>query len=204
MDRGKQYEEWDAPWPLIEFARGPGKTTSRVFPFFSHAHSDILEDNFYLWPVYKYDRIHAPPLDRRRTRIVFFLFSDTLEKSTETGVSKRMTSMFPLFTRRREFNGNTRLQLLAILEPFTPGSHKIERDWSPLWALWRAEKNPKTGGSSQSLLWNLYRHDSTPEHKKVAALFGLFQYQAGPGGKQVRLFYIPFGKTKPVRSSTTQ
>jgi hypothetical protein len=202
VDRGKQYTEWDTPWPFIEFARGTGKTTSRVFPLFSRAHSDILEDNFYLWPIYKFDRIHAPPLDRQRTRIVFFLYSDTIEKSTENGMSKRMTSLLPLFTHRREFNGNTRLQVLAILEPFTPGSHKIERDWSPLWALWRAEKNPKTGAASQSLLWNLYRHDSTPEHKKVSVLFGLFQYQSGPSGKRVRVLYVPFGKANPAGSSS--
>ncbi len=32
-DREKKYREWDAPWPLIVFARGEGKTTTRIWPF---------------------------------------------------------------------------------------------------------------------------------------------------------------------------
>ena len=36
-DRDKKYREWDAPWPFIEFAHGEGKTTHRVWPFFSRS-----------------------------------------------------------------------------------------------------------------------------------------------------------------------
>ncbi|HWX21711.1 MAG TPA: hypothetical protein VN578_17540 [Candidatus Binatia bacterium] len=195
-DREKKYREWDVPWPFIEFARGPGKTTTRVWPLFSRAHSDTLEDNFYLWPVYKYEAIHSEPLERHRTRILFFLYSDTFEKSTETGASRRRVDLLPLFTHQRELNGNIRLQVLAPLEPFTSGSHKIERDYSQLWSLWRAEKNPKTGAASQSLLWNLYRRDTAPGYKKLSLLLGLFQSQSDATGSRVRVFYIPLGKGK--------
>ena len=195
-EREKKYNEWDTPWPLIEFARGPGKTTSRVWPFFSQSHSDTLEDNFYAWPIYKYSAIHAPPLERHRTQLLFFLYSDTREQSTETGLYRRRIDLLPLFTHQREMNGKSRFQMLAPLEPFVPGSHKIERDWSPVWSIWRTEKNPVTGAASQSLLWNLYRHESAPEHKKLSLLLGLFQYQSDAAGKRVKLFYIPFGKGK--------
>jgi len=201
-DDSKKYTEWDAPWPLIEFARGEGKTTSRVWPFFSQSHGATLEDNFYLWPIYKYSRQHADPLDRRRTRIAFYVYSDTITKNTETGKANRQTFLWPLFMHRRDFNGNTRLQVLAPLEPFVSGSHKIPRDYSPLWSIWRAEHNPSTGASSQSLLWNLYRHDARPTQKKVSLLFGLFQYQSNSQVKQVRLFYIPLGRAAPVARST--
>jgi hypothetical protein len=203
-DDSKQYVEWDTPWPLIEFARGKGKTTSRVFPFFSQSHNPTLEDNYYFWPIYKYARAHSEPLDRRRTRIVFYLFSDTVEKNTETGKSHRLTYLWPLFTRQREFNGNTRLQLLAPLEPFVQGSHKVPRDYSQLWSLWRDERNPQTGAASQSLLWNLYRHDAKPAEKKVSLLFGLFQYQSNSQGKQVRLFYVPLGHNRAAAQELRQ
>jgi hypothetical protein len=74
----------------------------------------------------------------------------------------------------------------------------VERSLSPLWSIWRAERNAKTGANSQSLLWNLYRRDATPETKKCSLLFGLFQYQSSPAGKRWRLFYIPMGKTNGV------
>jgi hypothetical protein len=196
-DREQKYHEWDVPWPFVEFAHGEGKTTTRVWPFFSQSHSPTLEDDFYLWPVYKYSRARLAPLDRSRTRILFFLYSDTVDKNTETQVSARRTYLIPFFLKRRDFNGNTRLQIFAPLEPFVQGSHKIERDYSPLWSVWRQETNPKTGASSQSLLWNVYRRDATRTHKKVSLLFGLFQYQSGPEGGRARLFYIPLGK-RPV------
>ena len=197
-DRDKKYVEWQTPWPLVDFAHGEGKTISRVWPFFSQAHSAVLESDWYLWPVYKYNRFHSDPDDRSRTRILFFLYSDTVQKNTLTGAARRRQDLWPLFTRKVDFNGNTRLQILAPLEPILPYSPSIERNYSPLWSVWRAEKNPKTGASSQSLLWNLYRHSRTPTSKKCSLLFGLFQYQSGAEGKRVRLFYIPIMTTKPV------
>jgi hypothetical protein len=196
-DRQKKYREWDAPWPLIVFARGEGKTTTRVWPFYSRAQSPTLASGFYLWPIYKYNETHSPPLDRRRTRILFFLYNDVVEKNTDTGGFRRRVSLLPFFTHRRDFNGNTRLQALSIVEPFVPLSKSVERDYSPLWALWRAQHNVKTGTTSQSLLWNLYRRETTPATRKCSLLFGLFQYQSNPEGKNMRLFYIPLGGTKP-------
>ena len=196
-DREKKYREWEVPWPFVVFARGEGKTTTRVLPLFSRAHSPTLESDSYLWPIYRYNRIHSDPLDSQRTRILFFLYSDALTTNTETLAVQRRVDLWPLFTHRRDFNGNTRLQVLALLEPFLPGSHKIERDYSPVWAVWRAEKNPRTGAASQSLLWNLYRRETAPAFKKCSLLFGLFQYQSNAKGKRMRLLYLPLVKKGP-------
>jgi hypothetical protein len=196
-DREKKYREWQLPWPFIVVARGEGKTTTRFFPLFSRAHSSTLESDFFLWPVYKFNRVHSDPLDRKRTRILFFLYSDTLQKNTEMGDSRRRTDFWPLFTRQRDYNGNTRLQVLALLEPLLPASKSIERDYSPVWSFWRSEKSPRTGASSQSLLWNLYRHEAAPDQKRTSAFFGLFQYQSFPRGRSFRFFYLPTAKRQP-------
>jgi len=143
--------------------------------------------------------VHSEPLDRERTRIFFFLYSDTVQKNTDTGKSLRRIDLWPLFTHRKDYNGNTRLQILAPLEPYLPNNKSIERNYSPLWSVWRSERNARTGASSQSLLWNLYRHESTAESKRTSLLFGLFQQQSTQAGGRVRLFYIPFGKA-PARS----
>jgi len=194
-DRGKKYREWELPYPLVVIARGPGKTTTRVLPLFSRSHNDTLESNFYLWPLYKYNRIHASTLDRERTRILFFLYSDLSEKNTSTGKTKRRVDLLPFFTWHRDFDGNRRLQILAPIEPVLPDNRGIEHNWSPLWSLWRAEENPSTGAKSRSLLWNLYRYDTAPGAKKGSLLFGLFQYQSNPESKKLRLLYIPLAKT---------
>src|SRR6185437_14944488 len=116
-DPEKKYSEWQTPWPLVDFARGPGKTTSRVWPFFSQAHTAYLESDWYLWPVYKFNRAHVEPLDRSRMRILFFLYSDTIQKNTQTGDYQRLRAFWPLYTHWHDYNGNTRLHIFAPLEP---------------------------------------------------------------------------------------
>jgi hypothetical protein len=194
-ERGKKYHEWEGPWPFVIFARGEGKTTSRVWPLFSQSHNKTMESDSYLWPLYQYHDFHNDALDQQRTRVMFYLYVNVKEKNLQTGAEKRRLDMWPFFVSRRDFNGNSRLQILAPLESVLANNRGIERNWSPLWSLWRAENNPKTGASSRSLLWNLYRCDTTPTSKKCSLLFGLIQYQVDGANKKWRLFYIPVSKT---------
>jgi hypothetical protein len=113
------------------------------------------------------------------------------EKNTETGAERKRVDFWPLFTWRHEFNGNRRLQILALVESALPNNRGVERNWSPLWSLWRSENNPQAGVASQSFLWNLYRRDTTPVSKKCSLLFGFFQYQSDSEMKKLRLFYVP-------------
>ncbi|MEO8425656.1 MAG: hypothetical protein ABI651_00955 [Verrucomicrobiota bacterium] len=197
-DRERKYREMDLVGPLVVFAHGEGKTMNRVWPFFSSGHNQTLTSSFFLWPVYKFNGVNSFPLKRERRRILFFLYSDIKEKNLQTGATFHRTDFLPFFTSRRELNGNQRFQFLAPLEPFLPNNKSIERNYSPLWSLWRYEKNAKTMATSQSLFWNLYRRDTTPTTKKCSLLFGLFQYHSEPEGKRLRLFYIPIAKVKRI------
>lgn len=195
-DRERKYREWDFPWPLMVIARGEGKTTTRIWPLFSQSHNEFLESNFYLWPVYKYNRVHSGALDRDRTRILLYLFSKVNEKNLETGKARTRTDLWPLFTHRHELNGNTRFQMLAPIEPLLPHSKSVERNWSPLWSVWRSEQNPKAGTASRSLLWNLYRAETSATTRKNSLLFGLFQYHSDTESKRWRVFYLPLASVK--------
>lgn len=192
-DRGKGYKEVGFPWPLIVFAHG-SKETWRVWPIYSHAENADLESSFVLWPVYKYNRVKTEPLGRERWRILFFLYSDTTEANTDTGTEYKRRDFWPFFTQQKQHDGSSRLQILAPLEPLLPASDSIERNYSPLWSLWRQENDPEAGRKSESLLWNLYRMDKAPEEKKCSFLFGLFQYKKTPQGRRWKLFFIPLGK----------
>jgi len=196
-DREKKYSEWQLPYPLIIFTRGEGKTTTRVWPLFSHAQNTNQESTFFLWPAYRKTRAQGETYDRSRLRLFLFLYSDLRQKNLETGKASRRQDFWPLFTRTVDYQGNARLQILAPVEPILPFSDSVEREYSPVWSLWRAEKNPSTGASSQSLLWNLYRRETTPTSKNVSLLFGLFQYQSGLAGTTMRWFYLPAKKSGP-------
>jgi hypothetical protein len=197
-ERGKKYHEWEGPWPFVIFARGEGKTTSRVWPIFSQSHNATQESDSYIWPLYRYKHFHSDPFDQKRTSILFYLFANVAEKNTETGAHKGWQSLWPIYFWHREFNGNERLQIFAPFEVVLPTNRGIERNWAPLWSLWRAEKNPKTNADSESLLWNLYRREAAPEHKKISLLFGLFQYERDGGNHRTRLFYLTISRTHSV------
>ena len=203
-DRAKNYREWDAPWPLVVFARGGGKTANRVWPLFSRVYNTNLQSDFYLWPLYKYNKFTSEAVVRERSRVLFFLYSDVTEKAPGATNALRRTDLWPLFSARQDRNGNERLQLLSILEPLIPNNKSIERDYSQLWSVWRSEKNAKTGVSSQSVLWNLYRGQTTPRGNKFSLLFGLIRYESTGEGSRTRLLYLPPIKGKgPAPSPKT-
>jgi len=196
-DRENEYKEWQVPWPVLEFARGKGKYANRIWPFYGYGINTNLEGRFICWPLYTFRRIHSEPYFRDRTRILFFLYSDTIERNTDTGKFRRRVDFVPFCSDRQEMDGSSRLQILSLIEPFTPYSKSVQRDYSPLWTVWTSERNPNTGASRQSFLWNLYRHDSAPGSTRFSFLLGLVQYQSGPEGKRLRLFYLPVAKTRP-------
>lgn len=192
-DREHKYVEHDFVWPLFVTAHGE-KTETRLFPFYSRAHNPDLESDFYLWPVYKFNRLDAKPLERRRTRLFFFLYSDTTETNAETAVWTHRNDFWPFYSYERDLNGNRRWQALALLEPFFPDNRTVPREYSPVWSLWRWEKNPRTGDTSQSLLWNLYRRETAPHSKKFSLLFGLFQYESGAESRRWRICHVTVKK----------
>jgi hypothetical protein len=208
--REKKYREWQGPWPIVIFARGEGKTTDRVWPLFSQnrkvnvENKSFVENDSYLWPLYRHREVHADPLEQIRNSVLWYIYIGVDEKNTATGMERKRRDMWPFFIWRRDFNGNERFQILALLEPVLPNNRGIDRNWSPLWSLWRSEHNAKTGAASQSFLWNLYRRDTKPGAKKCSLLFGLFQYQSEGESRRLRLFYIPVMKTHPSEGQSAK
>ena len=203
-DREKRYREWGAPWPFVVFARGEGKTANRIWPLFGHLHNEVQTSEFILWPVWKYNRAVADPLDRERTRILFFLYSDLVERNTATSNAMHRVDLWPLFTWKRDLEGGERLQILAPIEPILPNNKSVERNWSHLWSLWRDERNTQTGASSQSLLWNLWRRESRVDFKKSSFLFGLVQYQSSADGARWRWLWLPAKDTRATATPGTK
>jgi len=201
-DREQGYVEHDFFWPLFVQAHG-SKTVSRYFPFYSRASHNGMESIFYGFLLYKFNRLQAYPLDRRRTRILYFLYSDTVERNTQSHEFKRRVDFWPFYTYDRELDGNRRTQVLAVLEPLFPNNRTIAREYSPLWALWRAEMNGRTGATSQSLLWNLYRREKAGPSKKTSLLFGLIQYQCTADGSGWRVCHLKLGG-KPAQTTAAK
>jgi hypothetical protein len=195
-ERGRKYHEWEGPWPFVIFTRGEGKTTSRVWPIFSQSHNQVQESDSYVWPLYRYKHYHVDPLDEHRTSILFYLYVNVRENNTETGRYQQHEGILPFYMWYHDFNGNERLQILAPIEAVLPYNRGIRRNWEQVWSVWREEKNPQADKDSESLLWNLYRREAGPGHKKISLLFGLFQYQRDGAEHRTRLFYVTVSRTR--------
>jgi hypothetical protein len=206
-DREKKYREWDFPWPLFVIARGEGKHITRFFPFYNRGRGSDIKSDSSLWPLYMRQSFQAGALQRSHTRVMIYLFNQVKEKNTQTGETRHRTDFWPFLTHKRDWEGRERLQVFSILEPILPANDTVDRSFAPLYSVWRSERNPKTQARSQSLLWNLYRHDSTPQLERTALLFGLFQHRKTPKEDVLRVFFIPFKSqshgTQPAAAPAT-
>jgi len=181
----------------------------KILPFFSDETVDVKRERWYVWPVYKIEEMNSELIERRRDRILFFLYSDTKERKFLTGDSKRLVNLWPLYGFR-ETNGVSHFYALSLIEPFFPRNESIERLWAPLWRIYQ-QKWDRQGNHVVSLLWNLYWHErqgdrvawelfplfqyrrKSATETDVKFLKGLFHYRASDQGKQLNLFYLPWG-----------
>lgn len=216
QDREREYEQWDLPWPLIRIARGEGRTIRRFLPFFS-VEERVLRKEFLLrelrstdlillFPLYMRSQEEVPGSLKVRDRVLWWLYSDTREEGNDG--STRRVDAWPLFRYQRDREGGVVFQTLALLEAFLPGNDRIERSYSPLWALYTYRSNPQ-GEAAGSLLWNLVRHETTAEGRtfellgplvtyreragesSLSILGGLLEYQMAQATRSVRLFRGP-------------
>jgi hypothetical protein len=194
-NRATNFEEWAYPWPFLGHARGPGKQVQRVFPLWGRAKGGALESDFVLWPLYTRKRLHSDPLDRERRRFLFVAYDDLRESDTATGRSFRRRSLWPLFTWRHELDGRERLQVLAPVESLVSHNTNVERIYSPMWSIWRSERNPATRQAHQSLLWNLWRRETRPDETRTSLLMGAVRTVRTSAGTSWSWFGL--GGTRP-------
>lgn len=193
-NREQHFVEWGLPFPFIGWARGKGKHANRLWPLYGNATNPTTRQNFFLYPLYWHKRLQSAPLDRERTRVFFFGYSDLRMQNRETGKTFRRRDLWPLFTWRQELDGRSRLQVLAPIEPLLPNNKSIERLYSPLVSLWRHEANPKEHTASQSLLWNTWRRDVSPELTRTSTLFGLVRTERSGTRREWRFLGMPFSQ----------
>ncbi len=208
-NREKGYVSWNAPWPLVRVTRGKTYHGLKILPFYADETMDVKRHRWYLWPIYKVEEMNSELIMQRRDRILFFLYSDRRELKHETGDSSRRIDFWPFFGYQNS-DGVSHLHVLSLIEPFFPGNQSIERLWTPLWRVYQ-QKWDQQGNRIVSLFWNLYwseRQDDrlawelfpVVEYRKlsqvktdISVFKGLFRYQKDLDGRQVNLFYLPWG-----------
>ncbi len=194
VDKRKGIERWDAPWPFINFTRGK-KEENRVFPFYANEIDGEDEEGFFLWPLYRYYNTTLEDHKRTRKTLFLFLYSDIKEEQiVEGGRNGRRIDLWPLFSYKRDSDGNRSFHFLSILEPFLSTNEGIERNYSSFWRLFEWKKD-KEGRTVSSLLWNTFRKETDKERTEVdiRPIIPIFSYRNWDGGSKVYFFGGLFG-----------
>ncbi len=209
QDMVRDYTEYNFPWPLIRMTRGETRHGFRLLPFYADETVEANRKRWYFWPIYKIEDTRTEKFERRRHRVLFFLYSDLREHKYETGQEKRRVALWPLFSYTRQ-RGVSHLHIFSLLEPFFPENRGIERSWAPLWRFYQ-QKWDQDGNRVVSLLWNLYWQEKrgqamawelfplleyrsdVNEEKDFRFVKGLLHYHSGQDGKLLKLFFLPWG-----------
>lgn len=209
-DHEAGYKEWDFPWPLLGIRRGQGYHGNRFLPLFSDEQQGDRHKRWILWPLFKSETTVSAQMERRQHRVLFFLYQDLEERFfAEDGIRKRRVALWPLF-HYRQLHGVSRLDLLALLDPFFPESDGVERNWAPLWRIYQA-KWDRHGNRVDSLLWNLFWQERRPEafalelfplffwsreesaRSEFSLLKGLVRFRRDGAERHLHFFYLPWG-----------
>lgn len=209
-NRQKDYEEWNFPWPLLRRTTGSYKEGVRLLPLYADERTGASRKRWYLWPVYKIEETRTEALDRRRDRVLYFLYSDLQETAGEEGEREtRRVALWPLFTFERE-GAVSKFHTLSLLEPFFPGREGVERNWAPLYRIYQRKWDSR-GNEISSFLWNLYwkerrgddlavelfplvyyRREGESE-RELSLLKGFLRLHSGEEGRKLHVLFLPWG-----------
>lgn len=196
-DRTRRYEQWDVAWPFFKYARGEGRQALFIFPLYMHDRK-LLRDEFLfreiryedlgvLFPIFVRQTEEVIGSRKVRHRILWYLYSDTREEGRDG--SARRIDAWPLMRYDRDREGGVVFQTLALLEPLLPRNEWIERNYSPLWALYAYRANP-AGESVHSFLWNLVRHEETLTGRSIEVLGPLLAYRETGTGEESQFSFL--------------
>ncbi len=162
----RNFRRWDMPWPLITLSRGD-VNTNRIFPLFSVKKEKDYESGYAIWPLYSWRKHTLPDYEIKRRAIAFFLYKDVQNiPITERGRDSRVINVWPLFTYKRSTDGKAYFNFISPLEVFLSDNPPRERNWRPLWTIFRWDKDEE-GNHVSSFLWNTFRTESTKKGVKV-------------------------------------
>jgi hypothetical protein len=194
---GEEENRLLCPWPFIQKKESERHDKFYVWPLWGRDRYEggLKHRNFVLWPFLWSERTEQAHLTKTRRMALPFFFSER-GYLKEEGVPKDKQEMisnywkiWPLVSWQRE--GRTSRFRFLELWPIK-NSAPIERNWSPLWTLFK--RTHKEDVVRSELLWFLWQseHRENDQSREYSLLKGLFSYKKSPAGGKIRLFWIPF------------
>ncbi|MGQ0552190.1 MAG: hypothetical protein ACT4PU_03125 [Planctomycetota bacterium] len=165
---------YDLPWPFFRWQRGDGRTTFRIFPFYSRQTTPELDSTSFLFPLgwWRVDRGRTVPegtasraYERRDLYALPFLHDSRRVVEDRPGADTER-QIWPLYHHDRGPDGWQDRGLLSLV----PGRNieflkPVDELWSFAWSLWRQ------------------RSDGVTQETRL--LFDLILWRTGPQGTRI-------------------
>lgn len=177
-------------WPLWVQGRGEDRRVNRWAPFYSHSVIKGTEKHWVLWPLWRRQRWPDGAIEQTRTQVLFALYHETVQRSRTTPslAPARKRHLWPLFSEWDNGAGRRQVQVLSPLEVFLPHSEEVRQAWSPLFSVYRYDRQAD-GASRHSLLWDGLTYRSAPQAREREWHVGpLLGFASRPEGGRLTLF----------------
>jgi len=214
-----RYDEQRYFWPFLVQGRGAQRYVNRWAPFYTHSTYKGHDKTWIVWPLYRHAEWADAGIAQEKNQLLYFLYWSQTQRSltNPAAAPAHKTHLWPLFSSWDNGAGRRQVQLLSPLEVFFPTNDPIRQLYTPLFALYRYDRQD-AATSRHSLLWNavtwrrsatdrefhvgpLFSVNSGEATKRIALLRGVLGWQRRPGEARGRLFLFDFVR-KPATNST--
>ena len=206
-----RYDEHRYLWPLLVQGHGDQREVNRWAPLYTHSNIKGYDKTWVLWPLFRHAKWADQPdgVAQEKTQVLLFVYWSLEQRSltNPAAAPARKTHLWPLFSAWDNGAGRKQVQVLSPFEALFPHSNEVRQLWTPLFALYRYDREPGLG-ERHSFLWNAvtYRRASTNKEFHLGPLFsiesdtdrgrvalgsGLIGFQRKPGSGW-RLFLFDF------------
>ncbi len=201
--RGGKLRRISCPLPffshLSDSRQGSTREKTHLWPIWGSDTSRDASSHFALWPFYLDDQTTVGASTHASRRILI-LWKERSQRDAKGIVTEQSGQLWPLIAwKRQPGSGIREFSLLSLsLGGATPPA-VLERNWSPLWTLYRQASAP--GEIHQDLLWGLWERRLSPARQRLAAPFFRLETvpadNAGNGAtSNLSLFWGCFRKTE--------
>lgn len=198
-------------WPFLVQGHGDDRRVNRWAPVYSHSSIKGTEKTWILWPLWREQSFTDAGLVHERQQFLYFLYN-SLEQSSAARPelpSARKVHVWPFYSGWDDGAGRRQVQMLSPFEVFFPHNEVVRHAWSPLFALYRYDRQ-EDGAVRHSLLWDGVTYHRMPGDEgsefhlgpifssvhseagsRISLLHGLIGLKREPG-RRWRLFFGDF------------
>ncbi len=216
-----RYDEQRYLWPFLVQGRGDQRRVNRWAPIYTHSTIKGYDKTWLLWPLFRHAEWQDAGLAQEKNQLLYFLYWSQTQRSltNPAAAPAHKTHFWPLLSSWDNGAGRRQVQVLSPLEVFFPTNEIVRQLYTPLFALYRYDRQGATA-SRHSLLWNavtwrrtavakefhlgpLFSVQTDPDRQRIALGHGLLGLKRRPGERVWRLFLFDFPRKTANKSAPT-